>query len=45
MIPQLDGRRENAWEALSMRDILIDIGIPEDYFRFQEDVKKGVVSW
>ena len=23
----------------------IDIGIPEDYFRFQEDVKKGVVSW
>ena len=23
----------------------IDIGIPEDYFRFQEDVKKGVVQW
>lgn len=23
----------------------IDIGIPEDYFRFQEDVKKGVVVW
>ena len=23
----------------------IDIGIPEDYFRIQEDVKKGVVSW
>ena len=23
----------------------IDIGIPEYYFRFQEDVKKGVVSW
>ena len=23
----------------------IDIGIPEDYFRFQEDVKKGVVLW
>lgn len=23
----------------------IDIGIPEDYFRFIEDVKKGVVSW
>lgn len=23
----------------------IDIGIPEDYFRFQEDVKKGIVVW
>ena len=23
----------------------IDIGIPDDYFRFQEDVRKGVVSW
>lgn len=23
----------------------IDIGIPEDYFRFQEDVKKGAVAW
>lgn len=23
----------------------IDIGIPEDYFRFIEDVKKGVVLW
>ncbi|MDO5415875.1 MAG: nucleotidyltransferase family protein [Lachnospiraceae bacterium] len=23
----------------------IDIGIPEDYFRFQDDVKKGVVVW
>lgn len=23
----------------------IDIGIPEDYFRFQEDVEKGVVVW
>ena len=23
----------------------IDIGIPEDYFRFIEDVKKGVISW
>lgn len=23
----------------------IDIGIPEDYFRFIEDVKKGVVVW
>lgn len=23
----------------------IDIGIPEDYFRFIEDVKKGVVTW
>lgn len=23
----------------------IDIGVPEDYFRFQEDVRKGVVSW
>ena len=23
----------------------IDIGIPEDYFRFIEDVKKGVVIW
>lgn len=23
----------------------IDIGIPEDYFRFMEDVKKGVVVW
>lgn len=23
----------------------IDIGVPEDYFRFQEDVKKGVVIW
>ena len=23
----------------------IDIGVPEDYFRFQEDVKKGVVLW
>lgn len=23
----------------------IDIGIPEDYFKFQEDVEKGVVLW
>ncbi|MCI8948451.1 MAG: NTP transferase domain-containing protein [Lachnospiraceae bacterium] len=23
----------------------IDIGIPEDYFRFQEDVRKGVIIW
>ena len=23
----------------------IDIGIPEDYFRFQKDVEKGVVTW
>lgn len=23
----------------------IDIGIPEDYFRFQEDVRKGVIAW
>ncbi len=23
----------------------IDIGIPEDYFRFQEDVRKGVIVW
>ncbi len=23
----------------------IDIGIPEDYFKFMEDVKKGVVVW
>ena len=23
----------------------IDIGVPEDYFRFQEDVKKGVIRW
>ena len=23
----------------------IDIGIPEAYFQFQEDVRKGVVTW
>lgn len=23
----------------------IDIGVPEDYFKFQEDVEKGVVKW
>ena len=23
----------------------IDIGIPEDYYRFIEDVEKGVVVW
>lgn len=23
----------------------IDIGVPEDYFRFQADVEKGVVTW
>ena len=23
----------------------IDIGVPEDYFRFQEDVKRGVIRW
>ena len=23
----------------------IDIGVPEDYYRFQEDVRKGVVAW
>lgn len=23
----------------------IDIGVPEDYFRFAEDVRKGVVAW
>lgn len=23
----------------------IDIGIPEDYFRFGEDVKKGIIRW
>lgn len=23
----------------------IDIGVPEDYYQFQQDVKKGVVTW
>lgn len=23
----------------------IDIGVPEDYYRFQEDVEKGVIRW
>lgn len=23
----------------------IDIGVPEDYYRFQEDVRKGVIVW
>ena len=23
----------------------IDIGVPEDYYRFKEDVEKGVVRW
>ncbi len=23
----------------------IDIGVPEDYFRFQEDVEKGAIRW
>ena len=23
----------------------VDIGVPEDYFRFQKDVEKGVVVW
>lgn len=23
----------------------IDIGVPEDYYKFQEDVEKGVVTW
>ena len=23
----------------------IDIGVPEDYFRFQEDVRKGDITW
>ena len=23
----------------------IDIGVPEDYFRFMEDVKRGIVIW
>lgn len=23
----------------------IDIGVPEDYYRFQEDVRKGVIAW
>ena len=23
----------------------IDIGVPEDYFRFQQDVEKGVITW
>ena len=23
----------------------IDIGIPEDYYRFMEDVEKGVLTW
>ena len=23
----------------------IDIGVPEDYFRFAEDVRKGIVAW
>ena len=23
----------------------IDIGVPEDYFKFQSDVEKGVVKW
>lgn len=23
----------------------IDIGVPEDYYRFQEDIRKGVVVW
>ena len=23
----------------------IDIGVPEDYFRFQKDVEEGVIAW
>ncbi len=23
----------------------IDIGVPEDYYRFVEDVEKGVLTW
>ena len=23
----------------------IDIGIPEDYYRFMDDVEKGVLTW
>ena len=29
----------------SINGYFIDIGVPEDYFRFQEDVRKGDITW
>lgn len=44
MIPRwlLEGRRLGGF----VNDgYFIDIGIPEDYYKFMEDVRKGVVTW
>lgn len=44
MIPRwmAEGRRLG---GLVNDSYFIDIGVPEDYFRFTEDVRKGVVTW
>lgn len=44
MIPEWmkEGRRLG---GLVNDGYFIDIGVPEAYFRFQEDVRKGVVAW
>ncbi len=44
MIPKwLEEKR--ALGGVVSKGYFIDIGIPEDYYRFQEDVEKGVITW
>ena len=43
MIPKWmkEGRRLGGF----VNGYFIDIGVPEDYFRFQKDVEEGVIAW
>lgn len=47
MIPRWLDRKKSGYCLGGMVNdgYFIDIGVPEDYFRFQEDVRKGVVVW
>ena len=47
MIPRWLDRKKSGYRLGGMVNdgYFIDIGVPEDYFRFQEDVRKGVVVW
>ena len=44
MIPgwRLEGRRLG---GVVNEGYFIDIGVPEDYYRFMEDVERGVLTW
>lgn len=45
MIPRWKEDRQHRLGGIVNEGYFIDIGIPDDYFRFQEDVRKGVIVW